>query len=67
MRAGRLVLDLEYQEVLAPSLLYALAAEHRNYSHACVSRGAGVGFTQRLQYPLIKEYTLNYSKIPNMI
>ena len=29
--------------------------------------GLPVVFSQRLQYPLIKEYTLNYSKIPNMI
>ena len=30
------------------------------------SAGAAYG-SQRLEYPLIKEYTLNYSRIPNMI
>ena len=27
----------------------------------------GFGFTQRLQYPLIKEYSLKYSRIPDMV
>ena len=26
-----------------------------------------VTVSQRLQYPLIREYTLNYSRIPNLI
>ena len=29
--------------------------------------GSDLGGSQRLQYPLIKEYSLNYSRIPNMI
>ena len=29
--------------------------------------GANKEITQRLQYPLVKEYTLNPSRIPSMI
>ena len=33
----------------------------------CVKEGFGCGQTQRLHYPLIKEYTLNYNRNPNKI
>ena len=41
--------------------------EESNQVGADVGRMASGSYTQSLQNPLIKEYTLNYNRNPNMI